>query len=58
MMDRKEGEDGIWFPSYFRLYLKGRILFKSLHSRRESHWSDFKRVSEAQLKLQTLRAVE
>ncbi len=58
MMDRKEGEDGIWFPSYFRLYLKGRILFKSLHSRRESHWSDFKRVSEAQLKRQTLRAVE
>ena len=58
MMDRKEGEDGIWFPSYFRLYLKGRILFKSLHSRRESRWSDFERVSEAQFKHHTLRAVE
>ncbi len=46
MLDRKEGEDGIWFPSYFRLYLKGRILFKSLHRRQESHWSDFRRVAE------------
>ena len=46
MLDRKEGEDGIWFPSYFRLYLKGRILFKSIHGRQESHWSDFKRVAE------------
>lgn len=46
MMDRKEGEDGIWFPSYFRLYLKGRILFRSLHRRQESHWSDFEPVSE------------
>ena len=45
MLDRKEGENGIWFPSYFRLYLQGRILFKSLHGRRESHWSDFKPVA-------------
>ena len=55
MMDRKEGEDGIWFPSYFRLYLKGRILFKSLHSRRESRWSDFERVAELPLKRDTLQ---
>ena len=46
MLDRKEGEDGVWFPSYFRLYLKGRILFRSLHSRMESHWSDFVPVAE------------
>lgn len=46
MMDRKEGEDGLWFPSYFRLYLKGRILFRSIHSRLESHWSDFVPVAE------------
>ena len=46
MLDRTEGEDGIWFPSYFQLYLKGRVLFKSMHSRLESHWSDFKRVAE------------
>ncbi len=55
MMDRKEGEDGIWFPSYFRLYLNGRVLFKSLHSRRESHWSDFKRVAEFPLERETLQ---
>ncbi|MCY3777909.1 MAG: hypothetical protein OXH11_18185 [Candidatus Aminicenantes bacterium] len=46
MLDRKEGRDGVWFPSYFRLYLKGRILFRSLHSRLESHWSDFVPVAE------------
>ena len=46
MLDRKEGKDGVWFPSYFRLYLKGRILFRSLHSRLESHWSDFVPVAE------------
>ena len=46
MLDREEGEDGVWFPSYFQLYLKGRILFRSLHSRLESHWSDFEPVAE------------
>ena len=45
-LDRKEGRDGVWFPSYFRLYLNGRILFRSLHSRLESHWSDFVPVAE------------
>ena len=55
MMDRKEGEDGIWFPSYFRLYLNGRVLFKSLHSRRESHWSDFERVAGVPLNRDTLQ---
>ena len=46
MLDRKEGKDGVWFPSDFRLYLKGRILFRSIHSRLESHWSDFEPVAE------------
>ena len=46
MLDRKKGKDGVWFPSYFRLYLKGRILFRSLHSRREAHWSHFEPVAE------------
>ena len=55
MMDRKEGEDGIWFPSYFRLYLKGRVLFKSLHGRQESYWSDFERVADVPLERDTLQ---
>jgi hypothetical protein len=46
MLERREGQDGIWFPSFFRLYLKGRILFRSLDSRREAHWNDFQQWAE------------
>ena len=47
MLECREGEGGNWFPSFFRIYLKGRVLFRSMHTRRTSRWSDFKPVAEA-----------
>lgn len=46
LMERREIENNIWFPSCFKFYMKGRILFRSLHSRRQSSWSNFQRVGE------------
>ena len=47
VLECREGEGGNWFPSFFRIYLKGRVLFRSMHTRRTSRWSDFEPVAEA-----------
>lgn len=47
ILECREGEGGNWFPSFFRIYLKGRVLFRSMHTRRTSRWSDFEPVAEA-----------
>ena len=47
VLECREGEGGNWFPSFFRIYLKGRVLFRSMHTRRTSRWSEFEPVAEA-----------
>ena len=44
---RQEVDPGFWFPTGFDLYLKGRIFFRSLHSRQQVRWSEFDRVTSS-----------
>ena len=46
-VQRQEVDSGVWFPTGFDLYLKGRILFRSLHSRQKVRWSEFNRVTSS-----------
>jgi hypothetical protein len=46
-VQRQEVNSGVWFPTGFDLYLKGRIFFSSLHSRQQVRWSEFDRVSSS-----------
>jgi hypothetical protein len=46
-MQREEVDSGVWFPTGFDLYLKGRIFFRSLHSRQQVRWSEFDRFSSS-----------
>ncbi len=46
-VQRQEVDPGVWFPTGFDLYLKGRILFRSLHSRQKVRWSEFIRVTSS-----------
>ncbi len=46
-VQRQEVDSGVWFPTGFDLYLKGRILFRSLHSRQKVRWSEFDRVTSS-----------
>ncbi len=44
---REEVNAGVWFPTGFDLYLKGRIFFRSLHSRQQVRWSGFDRLTSS-----------
>jgi hypothetical protein len=44
-VQRQEVDSGVWFPTGFDLYLKGRIFFSSLHSRQQVRWSEFDRFT-------------
>ncbi len=44
---REEVNAGVWFPTGFDLYLKGRIFFRSLHSRQQVRWSEFNRLTSS-----------
>jgi len=46
-VQRQEVDPGVWFPTGFDLYLKGRIFFRSLHSRQQVRWSEFDRVTSS-----------
>jgi len=46
-VQRQEVDSGVWFPTGFDLYLKGRIFFRSLHSRQKVRWVEFDRVSSS-----------
>jgi len=47
-VQRQEVDSGVWFPTGFDLYLKGRIFFRSLHSRQRVRWSEFDRVTNSE----------
>ena len=36
-----EGHDEAWLPKSFRVYMNGRVFFKSLHRNEHVRWSDF-----------------
>ncbi len=36
-----EGHDEAWLPKNFRVYVNGRVFFKSLHRNQYVRWSDF-----------------
>lgn len=46
-VQRREVDSGVWLPTGFDLYLKGRIFFSSLHSRQKARWTDFDRFSSS-----------
>ncbi len=46
-VQRQEVDPGVWFPTGFDLHLKGRIFFRSLHSRQKVRWSEFDRVTSS-----------
>ena len=46
-VQREEVDSGVWFPTGFDLYLKGRIFFSSLHSRQQVRWSEFDRFTSS-----------
>lgn len=45
-LDRTEVDDGVWLPSRFDLYVKGRALFRSLHFKSAVRWHGFKKFLE------------
>lgn len=47
-VDRSPIASDDWFPTQVEFYLKGRILFNSLHFRQRIHWSGFKEAGEAE----------
>jgi hypothetical protein len=40
------GDEDVWLPRRFRIYMNGRILFKSLHRNENLQWSDFQKLSK------------
>lgn len=44
LIERRPVDDGVWLPQSARIYLNGRILFKSLHREITNAWSDFQPV--------------
>ena len=50
-VQRQEVDSGVWFPTGFDLYLKGRIFFRSLHSRQHVRWGEFDRFTGSVVKV-------
>jgi len=42
---REEIDDGVWYSTGFDLYLRGRMLFSSLHRKMSIRWSEFELLS-------------
>lgn len=47
-VDRSPVAADDWFPSHVEFYLKGRILFSSLHFRQKINWSDFQEAAQGE----------
>ena len=47
-VERREVEEDVWLASNFDFYLKGKMLFRSLHYRRREQWSNFRRIAPSQ----------
>ncbi len=45
-IQRRPVEGDIWLPDEIQFFLKGRVLFSSLHRRERITWSDFRNVLE------------
>ncbi len=43
MFQRRPMPDGIWLPERFDFYMKGRMLFRSIHVRQQVVWDDFEK---------------
>ncbi len=41
------GADEAWLPQRFHLYVKGRMIFKSLHANQKIEWSDFQQLPDS-----------
>lgn len=50
-VQRQEVDPGVWFPTGFDLYLRGRIFFRSLHSRQQVRWREFDRLTRSVVKV-------
>lgn len=46
-LQRHPMPDGIWLPKRFDFYMKGRMLFRSIHVRQKVIWEDFEKRREA-----------
>ena len=42
-LERRPIEGAAWLPTRFELYLRGRVLFRSLHFRQNITWEGFAR---------------
>ncbi|MEE8585371.1 MAG: hypothetical protein V3T83_11015 [Acidobacteriota bacterium] len=47
-VDRSRIASNDWFPTHVEFYLKGRILFNSLHFRRKVRWSGFEEARKSE----------
>ncbi len=46
MFQRQRMSDGVWLPERFDFYMKGRMLFRSIHVRQKVVWDDFEKRGE------------